>query len=124
MIQLFVALDQMRQQVKPDARIHGVITKGGDQANIIPEHTARRVLPRAPTPRLLQGPAAEVRGRAEGAAQATGCTAKVMPDDIIHDPLKPNFTMAALFRQNLEHRLPRGPGRRSGAATAPPTAAM
>src|SRR5712692_9764170 len=39
-IQLFVSLDQMRQQLRPDARVHGVITKGGDQANIIPEHTA------------------------------------------------------------------------------------
>src|SRR6267142_970070 len=30
MIQLFVSLDQMRQQLRPDARIHGIITKGGE----------------------------------------------------------------------------------------------
>src|SRR5439155_25276220 len=35
-ISLFVSLDQMRQQVRPEARIHGVITKRGEQANIIP----------------------------------------------------------------------------------------
>jgi len=39
---------------------------------------------------------------AEGAALAAGCTAKVTPDPIVHDPLKPNAAMAALFRKNLE----------------------
>src|SRR2546430_4074675 len=38
-IQLFVALDAMRQQLRPDARIHGIIVKGGEQPNIIPEYT-------------------------------------------------------------------------------------
>src|SRR5436189_212419 len=38
-IQLFVALDAMRQQLRPDARVHGIIVKGGEQPNIIPEHT-------------------------------------------------------------------------------------
>jgi hypothetical protein len=49
MIQLFVSLDAMRQQLRPDARVHGIITKGGDQANIIPEHTASEFYLRAPT---------------------------------------------------------------------------
>jgi metal-dependent amidase/aminoacylase/carboxypeptidase family protein len=92
----------MRQQVKPDARIHGVITKGGDQANIIPEHTAAEFYLRAPTRDYCTELLRKFEAVAEGAALATACTAKVMPDDIIHDPLKPNFTMAALFRQNLE----------------------
>jgi amidohydrolase len=102
MIQLFVSLDQMRQQVKPDARIHGVITKGGDQANIIPEHTAAEFYLRAPTRDYCQELLRRFEAVAEGAALATGCTAKVIPDATIHDPLKPNFTMAALFKQNLE----------------------
>ena len=102
MIQLFVGLDQMRQQVKPDARIHGVITKGGDQANIIPEHTAAEFYLRAPTRDYCRELLRRFEAVATGAAMATGCTAKVLPDDIIHEPLKPNFTMAGLFKQNLE----------------------
>jgi amidohydrolase len=39
-IGLFNALDAMRQHLRPDARVHGVITVGGQQANIIPEYTA------------------------------------------------------------------------------------
>ena len=39
-IGLFTALDAMRQQLRPDARVHGIISAGGQQPNIIPEYTA------------------------------------------------------------------------------------
>jgi amidohydrolase len=102
MIQLFVSLDMMRQQVRPEARIHGVITKGGDQANIIPEHTAAEFYLRAPEREYCQELLRRFEAVAEGAGTATGCTVKVTADPIIHDPLKPNFAMAELFRKNLE----------------------
>jgi amidohydrolase len=102
MIQLFVSLDQMRQQVRPEARIHGVITKGGEQANIIPEYTAAEFYLRAPTKDYCKELLRRFEAAAEGAATATGCTVTVTADPIIHDPLKPNFAMAALFEKNLE----------------------
>ncbi len=102
MIQLFVSLDQMRQQLRPEARIHGIITKGGEQANIIPEYTAAEFYLRAPAKEYCQELLRRFEGCAEGAATATGCTVKVTPDPTIHEPLKPNFTMAALFEKNLE----------------------
>ena len=102
MIQLFVSLDQMRQQIRPEARIHGVITKGGEQANIIPEHTASEFYLRAPSKEYCKELLRRFEGCAEGAATATGCTVTVTADPIIHDPLKPNFSMAALFEKNLE----------------------
>jgi metal-dependent amidase/aminoacylase/carboxypeptidase family protein len=102
MIQLFVSLDQMRQQVKPDARIHGIITKGGDQANIIPEHTASEFYLRAPSKDYCQELLRRFEGCAQGAATATGCRVTVTSDPTIHDPLKANVTMAELFGKNLE----------------------
>src|SRR6266849_1118695 len=101
MIQLFVSLDQMRQQLRPDARVHGVITKGGDQANIIPEYTSAEFYLRAPTKDYCKELLGRFEGCAQGAATATGCTVTVTADSIIHDPLKPNFTMATLFEKNL-----------------------
>ncbi len=88
MIQLFVSLD--------------FITKGGDQANIIPEHTTAEFYLRAPTKEYCRELLRRFEACAEGAATATGCTVKVIPDPIIHDPLKPNFTMAGIFAKNLE----------------------
>ena len=101
-IQLFVSLDQMRQQVRPEARIHGVITKGGDQANIIPEYTAAEFYLRAPTKDYCKELLRRFEGCAQGAATATGCRVAVTADSIIHDPLKPNVAMATLFEKNLE----------------------
>jgi amidohydrolase len=101
MIQLFVSLDQMRQHVRPEARIHGVITKGGDQANIIPEHTVAEFYLRAPTREYCKELLRRFEGCAEGAATATGCSVTVTADPTIHDPLKPNGAMAALFEKNL-----------------------
>ena len=102
MIQLFVSLDQMRQQLRPDARVHGIITKGGDQANIIPEHTASEFYLRAPTKEYCKELLRRFEACAQGAATATGCRTVVTSDPIIHDPLKANFTMAELFGKNLE----------------------
>jgi metal-dependent amidase/aminoacylase/carboxypeptidase family protein len=100
-IQLFLAMDTMRQQLRPDARVHGVITNGGVKPNIIPEYTSAefylRALDKAYCHELLR----RFGACAEGAATATGCTVKVSPDPVIHEPLKPNATMGTLFAHNL-----------------------
>ncbi len=100
-IQLFVALDQMRQQLRPDARVHGIIVKGGEQPNIIPEYTRADFYLRALTKQYCQELLRRFTACAEGAAAATGCRAEVTPETTIHDPLKPNPTMATLFERNL-----------------------
>jgi amidohydrolase len=100
-IGLFNALDAMRQQLRPDARVHGIITVGGQQANIIPEYTAAefylRSIDRSYLPELRR----RFEAAAEGAATATGASVKVTVDPVIHDPLKPNAPMAELFAGNL-----------------------
>ena len=101
-IQLFVGLDAMRQQLRSDARIHGVITHGGDQPNIIPEYTAAAFYVRALEPGYLMEVFRRFEACAQAAATATGATVTFTRDPIIHDPLKPNVTMAGLFRKNLE----------------------
>jgi metal-dependent amidase/aminoacylase/carboxypeptidase family protein len=102
MIQLFVSMDAMRQQIRPDARVHGVITNGGAQANIIPEYTAAEFYLRAPRTDYCRELLRRFQAAAEGAAKATGCTVTVTPDPTVHEPLKPNSTMAGLFKKNLE----------------------
>jgi amidohydrolase len=100
-IGLFNALDAMRQQLRPDARVHGVITAGGQQPNIIPEYTAADFYLRSLDKGYLQELRRRFEAAAEGAGMATGCRVQVTVDPTIHDPLKPNLAMAALFEQNL-----------------------
>jgi len=101
-ISLFNALDAMRQQIRPDARIHGVITKGGDQANIIPEYTSAEFYLRATTVAYCRELLRRFTLAAEGAAAATGCRAQVTADATVHEPLKANPTDCG----NVSQRLP------------------
>jgi amidohydrolase len=101
-ISLFNALDAMRQQIRPDARIHGVITKGGEQANIIPEYTSAEFYLRGTTVAYCHELLRRFRSAADGGAAATGCRAEVTADPTVHEPLRANATMAGLFRDNLE----------------------
>ena len=47
-IQTFNAVSMLRQQMRPECRIHGIITHGGSAANIIPEYAAATFYVRAP----------------------------------------------------------------------------
>ncbi|HSE91802.1 MAG TPA: M20 family metallopeptidase [Methylomirabilota bacterium] len=101
-IQLFVAVDAMRQQLRPDARVHGVIRNGGAQPNIIPEYTSAEFYLRALDREYCHGLLRRFESVAQGAAVATGCQVRIGQDGPMHEPLRPNATMAGLFRKNLE----------------------
>lgn len=47
MIGLFVSVGLWRQQLRPETRVHGIITDGGTAANMIPATTAARFMIRA-----------------------------------------------------------------------------
>lgn len=81
MIQLFNGVNAMRQQLRPDARVHGIIAKGGSAANVIPEHTLGRFSVRALDRRYQQEVLKRFIACAEGAATATGTTVKVSVDE-------------------------------------------
>ena len=76
MIQLFVGVGLLRQQTKPDARIHGVILEGGKAPNIIPDYTMAAFYTRANRFDYAMELANKLYAIAEGAALATGCTVK------------------------------------------------
>ncbi len=77
MINFFNLVNAMRQQTKPDARIHGIITDGGKAANVIPDYTAANFYIRATRVADVKKLAERVRNCAAGAALGTGCTYKM-----------------------------------------------
>ena len=77
MINFFNLVNAMRQQTKPDARIHGIITDGGKAANVIPDYTAANFYIRANRVADVKKLAERVRNCAAGAALGTGCTYKM-----------------------------------------------
>ena len=76
-ILLFSGINALRQQMRPEARVHGVITEGGTAANIIPEHTRAEFYVRARDAAYLAELTNQVRRCAEAAAIASGCKVKI-----------------------------------------------
>jgi amidohydrolase len=69
---LFHALDMLRQHVRPETRIHGVITKGGDAPNIVPDFTQACFYFRSPSRNYLDTVLEKAYDCARGAALCTG----------------------------------------------------
>lgn len=76
MIMSFNNVGALRQVIRSDSRIHGIITHGGDAPNIIPARTAARFMVRSPDNRYLEQLKTRVLRCFEGAATATGCELK------------------------------------------------
>jgi amidohydrolase len=62
----------LRQQLKPDARVHQIITHGGDAANVIPDQASIRVMFRSIDPSYLEELEIKVLSCVRGAAEASG----------------------------------------------------
>lgn len=77
-LQLFNSINALRQQLPSDARVHGIITHGGDAPNIIPEYAAARFYIRGDSWKKTSDTATKIRAIAEGAALATGTTVKIV----------------------------------------------
>jgi len=99
-IQTFNNVSMLRQQVRPDARIHGIVTNGGAAANIIPESAAALFYVRAPRLDDMWAIHRRVVACAEGAARATGCSLRIVENENTYEPMKRNETLLELFRAN------------------------
>lgn len=97
----FNNLSALRQQLRPEVRLHGIITDGGQAPNIIPERAAATIVARAPSPRLLEQTWQRVVNCAQGAALATGT--KLDVDGAVRLlSTRANQTLNALITANLQ----------------------
>jgi amidohydrolase len=102
MILAFTSINSLRQHIRGDARIHGIITNGGEAPNIVPAHSAAVFLVRALDDDYLAELKARVLNCFAGASVATGARLEYKWRDRTYAQMKNNMTLAGLFRQNLE----------------------
>lgn len=100
-IQLFNGIDALRQHVTPDVRMHGIITKGGVAANIVPDEAVADFYFRAATKERVTEVVEKVKRIAEGAALMTGATLEMERYELPYDDLKTNETLSEMFNSNL-----------------------
>ena len=73
-IQFFNSVNALRQQTKESSRIHGIISNGGQAANIIPDLAAADFYVREAVTKDMFALSERVKNCAKGAALATGTT--------------------------------------------------
>jgi amidohydrolase len=102
MVLAFTSINSLRQHIRGDARIHGIITDGGEAPNVVPAHSAATFLVRALDDDYL----AELKDRVlncfTGASIASGARLEYTWQNRTYAPMKNNRTLAGLFKQNLE----------------------
>ncbi len=100
-IQTFNGINALRQHIKSDARIHGVITHGGVKPNIVPEFASADFYVRALTDEYRDELVKKLESCAEGAASATGATLKYEVGSPSYQSRLMNETMGDAFEKNL-----------------------
>jgi len=101
MILAFNGINSVRQHIRDSARIHGIIIRGGEAANVVPAYSTATFLVRAPDYSYLDELKQKVLKCFEGAASATGARLDYKWHDVVYAPMRNNTVLAELFAQNL-----------------------
>ena len=101
-VAFFSNVGLLRQQLKDEARIHGIITNGGDAPNVIPDYTSGLMFVRTLDPEYLEEIFEKVESCAKGAALATGTEVKITQNPIRYAPRKRSFELENVCRENME----------------------
>ncbi len=99
-IQTFVGINARRLQMRADARVHGIITHGGDAVNIIPARAAARFSVRARDRAYQRRLVTMLRQAAEAGATATGARLE-WAETRGYDNTVPNPTIADVMARNM-----------------------
>ena len=98
----YAGINALRQHVRPDIRIHGVVTSGGGVPNVVPAIASCRFRVRAPTAEELESVFKRVVQCAEGGALMAGARLEIREYMPPYENVVPNMTLARTFKRNLE----------------------
>jgi len=99
-IQTFVGVNARRLQMRADARVHGIITHGGDAVNVIPARASARFSVRARDRAYQRRLVTMLRQAAEAGAVSTGARLE-WKETRGYDNTVPNPTIADVMARNM-----------------------
>src|SRR6202522_286344 len=103
-----VAIGLLRQQLAPGQQVHGIVSEGGQVANVIPARTELQYTMRATEASSLADLEAKVGDCFLADAVATRCDFHVEQPEPMYDALKPDSWLAETVRPEMT-RLGRSP---------------
>jgi amidohydrolase len=95
-----VGIGLLRQHLLPTDRVHGIITAGGDAANVIPERTSATFIVRATTLERMEEVERRVVACFEAGALATGCELEVATPFPAYSHMEPDADLERLYEAN------------------------
>ncbi|KAI1055893.1 hypothetical protein LB506_009166 [Fusarium annulatum] len=94
-------ISMLRQQIKPDERIHGCILQAPKITNAIPEYTKVKFSIRSPKMNSLKNLSQRVRKCLEAGGLATGCEVEIT-EDLAYADLWVNDPLCSLFKGHMD----------------------
>ncbi len=101
-INTFNNINALREHIRSDARIHGIITEGGKAANIVPEYAVAQFYVRATTKKYLRQLVEKVKNCARGSSLAAGTQLDISNFEYSYDDLVTNEKLSSVFCENLK----------------------
>jgi amidohydrolase len=95
-----VAIGLLRQHLRTGDQVHGIITHGGDAANIVPAQTEGLWMVRAPTIADLAVTRPRVERCFEAGAIATGCSLEIADVSPVYSHMEHDHDIVDLYRAN------------------------
>ncbi len=97
---LLTSIGLWRQQLRPDARVHGIVVDGGSASNIIPDHASGRFTIRAADESYFDALRTRFAELVSAAAMAAGCEGSATFSGRSRT-MRDNHTLGRLFGANL-----------------------
>jgi amidohydrolase len=101
LVQLYTGIAVLRQQLRSDARIHGIISHGGDAPNVVPHHAAAKFYVRAADRDYLEVLEEKVRKIAEGAAMMTETRVEIKRGGPTCYDMRPSYVLGRRYEENM-----------------------
>lgn len=97
----YQSISMMRQYGKANTYIHGILSHGGEAANVIPAYAAMEYYFRGETMAYVKEVSEKAIRCLEGACIATGCTYKVSTYECPYDNCVINYTLADALKEEF-----------------------
>ncbi|MFQ5471916.1 MAG: M20 family metallopeptidase [Dehalococcoidia bacterium] len=102
LVTAYQAIAQLRQHIRHDSRVHGIITYGGSASNVIPDRAEATFGVRALQPEYLRDLKTRVERCFQAGADAAGATVEINWDGVTYEPLNTNGPLAEAYQANAE----------------------
>ncbi len=101
LVAAYNAISALRQHIRDSARVHGIITDGGQAPNVVPAHSAGTFLVRAEDDAYLEELKERVMACFEAGARATGCRLEHRWAPVQYAAMRSNGPLAESYRKNM-----------------------